>query len=207
MDLKDESTGFTRLILASLDTHESVLELMLANGANVNKKDNKLRAPLHHACANNQAVAAEILLQHEALVDSKDALGRTALMDACQTKNVAVVDVLLKFKSNVEAKDSQGKFPLLLACEGVGCLELVRKLVAAGADVKMTSEDGRTALHEAAMKCEMAVVKFLVDQGIDLGARTVRGETAHDLAHAWKNYEVETYLAGFELLDHGDDAP
>lgn len=207
MDLKDESTGVTRLILASLDTHESVLELLLANGANPNKKDGKLRSPLHHASANNQAVAAEILLQHEAPVDSKDVLGRTALMDACQAKNLAVVDTLLTFKSSVKAKDSQGKFPLLLACEGEGSLDLVKKLMAAGADVKMCSDDGRTALHEAVMKSDLTVVKFLVEQGVDLGARTVRGETAHDLAHAWKNSEVEGYLAGFELLDHDDDAP
>jgi len=207
VDYMDESTGSTRLILASLDTHESILEILLANGANVNKKDSNLRGPLHHACTNNQAVAAEMLLQHEALVDSKDMLGRSPLMDACQAKNLAVVDALLSFKCNVKVKDNQGKFPLLLACEGIGSLELLKKLLKARADLKMSTKDGRTTLHEAAMKCELPVVKFLVEQGVDLGARTIRGETAHDLAHAWKNSEVQVYLAGFENLDQGDNAP
>lgn len=39
MDYKDESSGLTRLIRASQDSHESILDILLASGANVNNKD------------------------------------------------------------------------------------------------------------------------------------------------------------------------
>ena len=121
-------------------------------------------------------------------------------MDTCEAKHTTVVNIILCFKCKVASKDLQGKFPLMLACEDQGSLELVKKLAGAGADVGMSSVDGRTALHEAAMKSELAVVEFLVQQGVDLGAFTIRGETALDLAHMWKNHSVETFLAGFEDL-------
>ena len=173
----------------------------------MNKKDSSLRGPLYHASAKSQLGAMQVLLEHEALVDAKDAVGRTALMHACKAKNLPVVDVLLRFKSNVLLKDLQGKFPLMLACEDDGSLELVQKLVAAGADVNMCADDGRTALHEAAMKSELAEVVFLVEHGADPGARTGRGETALSLAVAWANTEVEAYLAGFDYLTPNDVLP
>jgi len=204
VDHKDETSGMTRLIQASRDSHESVLELLLASGANVNKKDSKLRGPLHHACASNQAEAALILLKHGAYVDAKDIFGRSALMDACEVKHLRVASTLMCFQCNVNSKDLHGKFPLLLACEDEGNLELIKMLIRAGADVKMASTDGRTALHEAAMKSELDVVEFLVEQGVHIGAFTIRGETALDLACAWKNDRAKTYLSGFEHLDQQD---
>lgn len=204
VDFRDNSSGVTRLIQASNDCHISILEILLASGANANKKDSKLRGPLHHACASNQAEAAHILLKHGAYVDAKDICGRTALMDACEVKHITVVKTLMCFKCNINSKDLNGKFPLLLACAEEGSLELIKMLVGAGADVKMASTDGRTALHEAAMKSELAVVKFFVEQGVDIGAFTIRGETALDLACAWENYSAKTYLSGFEHLDQQD---
>jgi len=205
-NLKDEA-GQPRLVLACLDSHEAILELLLASGANVNKKDNNLRGPLYHASAKSQLEAMQVLLDHEACVDAKDAVGRTALMHACKAKTLHVVDLLLRFKSSVLTKDLQGKFPLMLACEDDGSLELVQKLVVAGADVNMCADDGRTALHEAAMKSALAEVVYLVEQGANLGALTDRGETALSLAQAWGNTDVEAYLAGFSYLTPNEGVP
>ena len=57
-------------------------------------------------------------------------------------------------------------------------LEMVRFLVANGADVNIQTNNGETALIQAARVGALEMVHFLVANGADINAQTNSGETA-----------------------------
>ena len=63
-----------------------------------------------------------------------------------------------------------------------GDLEVVKYLVAKGADVNAMHRGGLTPLMTAATRGRLDVVKFLVDKGADVNARGNDGETPLTLA-------------------------
>lgn len=71
--------------------------------------------------------------------------------------------------------------------------EIVRLLIAAGADVQSRDALGFTPLHAAAGAGHLTIVKLLVDAGADVNAETSAGIRPHDCALPHK--EVREYLA------------
>lgn len=203
VNLKDKF-GRTLIIIASRDSHLKVLKLLLRKAADVNVKDAMLRTPLHHASAKGQVKALRQLLEHGADANAKDAAGRTALMNACAASDEAVAKLLLRSSHiQLHLKDEAGKTAFMLAC-AAGSLPTVQLMFPLGTSLEDTSNDGLTALHHAAFKGHLNVVQFIVEngresvarfsRGVDLAARTARGETAADLARRWGHGEVVRFL-------------
>ena len=58
----------------------------------------------------------------------------------------------------------------------MGELEVVKRLMANGADLNLTNDDGETALHRASYEGELEVVKHLMANGADPNFRNNEGE-------------------------------
>jgi ankyrin repeat protein len=87
--------------------------------------------------------------------------GVHGLFQALQEGSVKVADVLVTWpKTNVEWRSDKDESPLMIAAIR-GHAELVRKLVARGADVNKT---GWTPLHYAATSGHVAIIEFLLEQ-------------------------------------------
>jgi ankyrin repeat protein len=71
--------------------------------------------------------------------------------------------------------------PLHSAVAG-GNVEVVRELLARGADVHARQDGGYTALHGAAVEGSEEMVRLLLAHGADAAARTNAGQTPADLA-------------------------
>jgi len=71
--------------------------------------------------------------------------------------------------------------PLFHAVEG-GYLDIVDDLLAAGADLKLTTPSGETALMMAAWNDRVTIAKDLLDRGALVNAANSNGETALTLA-------------------------
>ena len=70
-----------------------------------------------------------------------------------------------------------------------GHVEVVARLLDAGADVNQPSVDAKTALMGAAMNGHFAVVELLLSRGADKSLRNAWDETAHYLAEArWRTW-------------------
>ena len=65
--------------VAAINGHKDVAELLLANKAEVNAKDNNGVTPLHLAAFNGHKDVAELLLANKAEVNAKDNDGETPL--------------------------------------------------------------------------------------------------------------------------------
>lgn len=55
---------------AAINGHEAVAELLVANGAEINARDQLQRTPLKRAAMNGHLAAIELLIRHGADVDA-----------------------------------------------------------------------------------------------------------------------------------------
>ncbi len=83
--------------------------------------------------------------------------------------------------ASLEARDSQQRTPLLLAVAGRH-RAVVGLLLAAGAEVNATADDGATPLMLASALGAEGIVRLLLDRGADTDLATERGDTALELA-------------------------
>ena len=90
---KKDSDGWTALMWAVSESHNSIVKLLLDQlGIKINEKNNHGATALHYAALANNPEAARMLLLHPTMdsANSKDIKGRTAVMTAveCRFKQV-----------------------------------------------------------------------------------------------------------------------
>jgi len=73
----------------------------------------------------------------------------------------------------VNAKDNQAQTLIHWAVK-FGHLEVVRRLISAGADVNAKSNSGWTPIHEAAENGHLEVLKTLISAGADVNAKVIQ---------------------------------
>ena len=95
--------------------------------------------------------------------------------------------------------DQAGKTALHYAC-GLGALDMVTKLVEAGADVNLKSKSGRTPLARAITQNRLKVVKYLLQNRADANEQTRDERPPLLLAIGMQSEAIAK-----QLLDHGAD--
>lgn len=96
---------------------------------------------------------------------SKD--GWTLLHEAAAYGRVAATRLLLEHRANCNALDRSRRSPLFVATQA-GSYSTVQVLLAAGADVALSSVWGTTSLHKAAMVGQAEIAELLVRAGADV---------------------------------------
>lgn len=98
---------------------KTIVNLLLSNGANVNKQDARGLTPLHISLQRNNLEVTHLLLQHPGINTSlKDHAGNTALHFLARCVNNNTADISLLFEliisngGEVEAMNKQGDTPL-----------------------------------------------------------------------------------------------
>ncbi|MDA7653456.1 ankyrin repeat domain-containing protein [bacterium] len=90
--------GWTALHHAANVGNKEIVELLIANGADVNAKDDNLTlwTPLHKAASRGHNAIVEILLSRSANVNAKDGSGRSPLDWAVLNDHTETADLLRK---------------------------------------------------------------------------------------------------------------
>ena len=113
-----------------------------------------------------------------------------SLIQAAQTGNIAAVSQHIRAGSDLNVRsDFDGCTPVILAA-AFGKTDVVRELIAAGADLTATNNQNHTALHAAAFFCRPDIVTLLVEVGIDTEVLNHNQETALDMVRAPLSEEV-----------------
>lgn len=127
----------------------------------------------------------KLLLDSGADIETADKYRGPPLIDAAGYAQTNVVLFLLNRGANLRARDKYGNTALIAAsCECVvatmnSAYSVVKVLVEKGSDVNAHSNDGTTALMNAAGGFGgSAIVKLLLDHGADPRARDSKGNTA-----------------------------
>lgn len=169
------SPGNRLLRSAEKGDTENVRKL-LAEGVNIDSKNNLERTALVKAAHNGHTHTVDVLLRQGADVTARTHGGATALIHAVLQGHTQIVKDLLDNGADASVAMDNGDTALMHAAR-IGDVEMVKALLRHGADVNAKARDGWTALMYAAAT-NVDIVKLLIEHGAETDVRSVEFQTA-----------------------------
>jgi len=183
--------NMTPLFLAAKNGNAAMIDLFVKAGAAVNAANDNGTTPLMVAASSGKADAVKVLLDHGADANAVDNTnGQTALMFAAVLNRDAAVKVLVERGAKLDAKSKTTTVPenrrfenmdaarrvrdpitmggntALLFAARDGQTEAVKALVAAGADVNVTSaSDNMPPMTQAIITGHLDIANYLLEHG------------------------------------------
>jgi ankyrin repeat protein len=145
-----------------------VVTLLEASPELLSVKDGDGMTPLHHAVVGGHTELARLLLDRGADVSATDAQGQTPLHLAAYGGDAASTALLLARGAEVMARALRGRTPLFMAVNWGKNLEVVRRLIAAGADVNDHPEGGEEILSSTLFYGKPEIIDALLAAGARL---------------------------------------
>uniref|UniRef100_A0A8C4UQE3 Arf-GAP with coiled-coil, ANK repeat and PH domain-containing protein n=1 Tax=Falco tinnunculus TaxID=100819 RepID=A0A8C4UQE3_FALTI len=108
--VNDEDENKTPLIQAVMGGSLITCEFLLQNGADVNQRDSRGRAPLHHATYLGHTGQVCLFLKRGANQHAVDGDGQDPLSIAVQAANADIVTLLRLARMNEEMREAEGPF-------------------------------------------------------------------------------------------------
>ncbi|MBL7114307.1 MAG: ankyrin repeat domain-containing protein [Kiritimatiellae bacterium] len=159
--LSEPAAPSAEFYMAALEGKIDVVGTVVKSGADVNARNEDGHTALMLASFNGHADVVALLLDSGADVRLRDGAGRTALMFASTGPSVPTVKLLLEKKSGVNEVDSGEHWTPLMFAAAEGHADVVKVLLAAGADVNMQDVDGETAGYFARQRGHVELAKML----------------------------------------------
>ncbi len=179
--------GKTALEIAIYCGHTDVVKAIVSHmrrcGADVDARDERGFAALHHASGQEEDRAAmiDVLLDAGADIAGKTSIGHTPLHLAVMRRCRVNALVLMQRGASVCEPDYSGDRPLHVAAREGSC-QAVLALLQGGALLDETDKIGSTALHSAANSGMCETVLVLLQHGANLNATDEGGNTPLHLA-------------------------
>ena len=189
--------GATPLCEAASVADVVMVGMLLKAKADPNLGNGDDQTPLMIAARNGSLPIVEALAKAGARVNEREKFrGQTALMWAIAAGSAEVADFLIRHKADVEVRaavndwgnqitsepraqyrPAGGMTPLLYATR-YGCLDCVKSLLKAGADINRPTPEGVTPLMNAIDNAGYAMADYLLDQGANPHLSDWWGRTA-----------------------------
>jgi ankyrin repeat protein len=206
--------GSSALLWAAFHSDVEMTKALLAAGAAVDAANHYGVTPLLQASRNGDVEVMRVLLDAGAQPTRWHAEGETPLMAAARTGKVDAVKLLIDRGSFVNAVDPFQEETALMWASAEGHLEVVKTLLAAGADPNLKAHvstltershadhpsGGFTALMFAVRDGYTDVAKALIDGGADLKLTNGDGASAAIVAIVNDRFDLAK-----ELIDRGSD--
>jgi len=174
VNVTDIDWGLTPLHSATYWGHKEIAELLIAEGADVNAKDDDGWTPLDGAIYGDDAKTADLLRKHGGKSGAED-----SILVAVQLLNTEAVKQHIAAGADVDAKNNVGDTPLHMTALS-GHKIITELLIAKGADVNTKDEDGGTPLHIAVSGAHKEIAELLITNGADVNAKDDEGSTPLD---------------------------
>lgn len=154
--------GLTPLNAAALRGDVDAMRLLIDQGANIDAMNGAGATALMGAALNGSAAAVQLLLEKGADARARTKLGETALGNAAGAGSAEAVKLLLDRGADVNTRNDRGYSPLMLAA-GSDAInpEIVKLLIAKGADTSFTADYEETARILASKRGDTAVSRLL----------------------------------------------
>jgi uncharacterized protein len=181
---RDESelSGMTALMVASSRGDAEMIEALIERRANVNLKRWTGETALMLAADSGSVRAIKALLAARADPDASvmsphagELTPLTRAMNSDSENKLEVAQTLIAAGATINPKGIFFMSPLMNAVDN---LDMVKLLIANGAEVNQRNFRGATALMGAAASGSVSIVKYLLEKGADVNARDKDGTTA-----------------------------
>jgi len=161
--------GSTALLAATGGNHLGVVRVLIARGADVNAPNRQRDSAFLLASARGYTEVVRATLAAGADLKSTNRYGGTALIPACHHGHLDTVRLLLTTPIDVNHVNDLGWTALLeaviLGDGGPVHAEIVRLLLARGAEVGLADRDGVTPLEHARRRGQRVVEEVLLEAG------------------------------------------
>lgn len=199
--LDNDGSGQTALHIAAAAGLDSIIELLLENGAHIDVIDAAGDTPLHLAAKNGKLDAVKSLLsrpQGVSIINATNNENLTPLVQAVfESLDVEVVQELLQCGAdpNVSILDDGTVLHLMTATPGFE--NIVREVTMRyGGDLEARDQSGNTPLHVAAREGKTSLLEFFLYQKPALASATnIRGQTPQQVAVENNHPETAAFLA------------
>jgi ankyrin repeat protein len=185
----------------------SLVRLLLDRGADVHLADRMSLTALHHAADRAGPKTIELLLDAGADPNAGDRCDRPPLWYAIRRRSVELMTLLLDRGADPNARTHQlGQEPMLGwaidSHTGGGDLDVVRCLLARGADPEAEWDGPMTPLYWASCTRKMPLIRLLLDHGASVQPILQGAPSSQPLITA---VHMEMPELVRELLDRGAD--
>ncbi|SMO45993.1 Ankyrin repeat-containing protein [Saccharicrinis carchari] len=153
-----------QIMQAALAGKHNIVEDALHNGLDVNATDTNKRTLLMLAAFNGHTHLVEMLVAKGADVNLRDTIDRTALMFASTGPFAPTVLALLQAGAQPNLTDAQENWTAAMMAAAEGQLEVLKILVANGADLNMVDIDGESSLDFAKANGHSHVADYIASR-------------------------------------------
>ena len=164
INMRDRLGRSPTMWAASCDSVTS-LHLLLPAGPDLEARDGQSLTALHTGAARGNVRSLEAILdQHPGLVDLPDSDGAPALFYAASLGRLDCVKLLTERRAAVRLQDRLGRTALTCSLTSTSrSTEVLEVLLAAGADLAVTTEEGDTVLHLAVARRQVETVAWILN--------------------------------------------
>jgi ankyrin repeat protein len=190
VDNSAQNIDAQRLLAAAKSGNLPGMSTLMNDFPRLDVRDERGNTPLILAASENQIAASRMLINYGAEIDIRGENGFTALHVAAYFGHVDTVALLISHGANIENRlnPDPGKVgaagtPLWSAVRN-GHENMVKLLIAAGADVDAKDGDQNPLLVYAVSLGNLQIVALLRQAGADASLFATNGHTAYSLAEA-----------------------
>ncbi|XP_031331829.1 uncharacterized protein LOC116162352 [Photinus pyralis] len=205
--------GNTPLIIASEERRATLMNLLIANGADPLAENNEGYTALHHAAQFGLTDSIVDLLNRGADINKITRAGETPLLLHIRDWQLETITtrLLLSRGADVNVADLETGDSLLHSATDKCQTGVVHVLLNYSVDLQARNNDGDTALHLAIRREHFEVTKLLLVKGADANGRNNGGDTCLHSAVSTESCEMVMALlqhgATTEAIDGGGETP
>ncbi|XP_048250649.1 uncharacterized protein LOC124152553 [Haliotis rufescens] len=194
--------GRTPLMVAAVNGHRQVFDLLVTQGADVSLEDDGRNNILHVACLGGHVdMVKYVLSQKTADINSRGQYGRTLLMLAVSAGHRQVFDLLVREGADVSLEDDDGDNILHMACLG-GHVHMVKYVLTQKvAFINGRGQHGRTPMMIAAENGHRQVFDLLVTEGADVYLLDSDGDNILHVACLGGHVDMVKYVLSQKIAD------
>lgn len=162
---------------AAYNGHPTIVQDLLNAGADIGHVDNDGDTAFLLAVRSNHLEIARTLLNWGSLVNVQNKDGWNALIQASYNNNTDTLRLVIQAGGSLNAGTAKHGDTALIWATSLGYLEIMRELLAAGAEVDLENNNGYTALSISITRNQPEAAKILLAFGADINQRAKDGDS------------------------------
>jgi ankyrin repeat protein len=164
------SAFYNELIEEAKEGNLQKVKELIANGANINVRDESGFTPLLMAATRGHKDTTKFLIAKGANLNARSDLGFTLLMFVSEKGWKDIAELLISKGTDVNAK-TKNEFTALMAASGNGQKEMAEFLIFMGAKINVMADTGFTPLKYAVYYGHKEVAELLISNGAIINSK------------------------------------